>query len=201
MVDADNLRSKSAAEFNVGIIGLGPKGLYALERLLAQIKNRNIQTPVAIHIFNQNPFFGAGNVYRKDQPSYLIMNYANRNIDIWPSDSPDPILENTPNFSQWLADKTGSSVDSIEDGFASRAVVGEYLMEAFNLLCENAPPNVNITTHITTIKRVIECDGQFKLYTSRNNTIFPIASIPVSPKPRIATMESAFMCINFCDTG
>ena len=113
MVDTDNYKLPSSSTFNVGIIGLGPKGLYALERLLAQIKSKNIQVPIAIHIYNQNPFFGAGNVYRNDQASYLIMNYANKNIDIWSRELPEAIVKETPNFSEWLAKKTGTSIESL----------------------------------------------------------------------------------------
>lgn len=73
---------QAASTFNIAIIGVGPRGLYGFERLLAQIKKRRLKQPIAIHLFNQNKFFWAGNIYRSDQPPYLIMNYANKNINI-----------------------------------------------------------------------------------------------------------------------
>ncbi|MGB3143057.1 MAG: FAD/NAD(P)-binding protein [Maribacter sp.] len=171
MVNTGNNTAPRSSEFNIGIIGSGPKGLYAVERLLAQIKYKNIQIPIAIHIYNQNPFFGAGNVYRNDQASYLIMNYENKNIDIWPKELPKSILEETPNFHEWLAAKTGLPFEGLSDGFASRAMVGNYLMESFDRLCENAPSNIHITKHITTIQRVVKHDEQIKLYSE---THFPL---------------------------
>ncbi|MHA7056080.1 FAD/NAD(P)-binding protein [Aquimarina sp. M1] len=174
MVDMNNYKSLLSSVYNVGIIGLGPKGLYALERLLAQIKSRNIQIPIAIHIFNQNPFFGPGNVYRNDQAPYLIMNYANKNIDIWSRELPEPIVKETPDFTEWLVKKTGTPTEKLIDGFASRAMVGSYLMESFTRLCENAPLNVKITTHVTTIQKIAKRDGRIRLHSTCKETHHPI---------------------------
>ncbi|WP_149275647.1 FAD/NAD(P)-binding protein [Pareuzebyella sediminis] len=164
MVEKDRFKRQYSSDFNVGIIGLGPKGLYALERLLAQIKAKNIHIPIVIHVFNQNSFFGAGNVYRNDQPPYLIMNYANKNIDVWSRELPEAVVPETPSFSEWLYEKNGAPIEHISEGFSSRASVGEYLMESFLKLREFRPVNVQIKMHVTTITKITEREGVFQLY-------------------------------------
>ena len=69
------VQAEEQAASNIAIVGFGPKGFYAFERLVAQLKARKVKKPIAIHLFNQNEFFAAGNVYRPDQPSYLLMQY------------------------------------------------------------------------------------------------------------------------------
>ncbi|MBA3985763.1 MAG: FAD/NAD(P)-binding protein, partial [Flavobacteriales bacterium] len=78
----------------IAIVGLGPKGLYGLERILAQINANPISETVEIHLFNKTKYLGAGDVYRSDQPSYLLMNFSNAFIQMWPEEFPPPIIKN-----------------------------------------------------------------------------------------------------------
>lgn len=112
------VQTEEQAVSNIAIVGFGPKGFYAFERLVAQLKALKIQDPVAIHLFNQNEFFAAGNVYRPDQPSYLLMNYANSNINCWTDEEPPAILENTPDFVSWLRSQPAYSSEIKPEGFA-----------------------------------------------------------------------------------
>ncbi|MGY8914428.1 MAG: FAD/NAD(P)-binding protein [Flavobacteriales bacterium] len=137
--------------YTVGIVGLGPKGLYGLERLLAQLGDMNLECPVHIHVYNQNEFFGAGDIYRCDQPSHLIMNYSNRNINMWTNELPNCILEDTPDFTTWLSSKTGIPEAHNKNGFAPRATVGNYLLDGFKRLCQNLPGNIKIFPHISIV--------------------------------------------------
>ena len=163
------------AQFTIGIVGFGPKGLYALERLLAHLKTSSIKTPIAIHIFNQNHFFGAGNVYRIDQPPYLIMNYANENIDSWFRGNPDAIFPKPPNFCKWLSEKIDKPIEDFSKEFASRAMVGNYLMESFKILKEKAPSNVQIIPHVTTVQKITKDNTRFNLQGNKEGLDFSIA--------------------------
>ncbi|MET7028640.1 FAD/NAD(P)-binding protein [Sediminicola luteus] len=137
--------------YRVAIVGLGPKGLYGLERLLAQMEDMKLDCPVHIHVYNQNEFFGAGDIYRNDQPSHLIMNYSNRNIDMWTKELPNCILEDTPDFTTWLSSKTGIPAAHNKNGFSSRATVGNYLMDGFIRLCQNLSQNIEVFPHISVV--------------------------------------------------
>jgi len=156
--------------FNVAIVGFGPKGFYAFERLLAQLKARKVQDPVAIHLFNQNKFFAAGNVYRPDQPSYLLMNYANSNINCWTDEGPPAILEPTPDFVSWLQSKPEYIREAKAEAFAPRALVGTYLMESFARLCSRLPTNVELVKHIYTVTGIERAENKYRLYTEGNNS-------------------------------
>lgn len=153
---------------NIAIVGFGPKGFYAFERLLAQLQARKVQKPIAIHLFNQNEFFAAGNVYRPDQPSYLLMNYANININCWIDEEPPAILENTPDFVSWLQGKPAYSSEAKAEAFAPRARVGAYLMESFTRLCSHLPDNIELVKHVQTVTDIKRTGKKYRLFTEGN---------------------------------
>lgn len=127
---------------NIAIIGFGPKGLYGLERLLAEIVHTNFQNYINIYLFNANPYFGSGNVYQPNQPDYFIMNYANHNINMWRDDIVKSIVEKPLTFIEWLNENGYSEISKSE--FSSRRTVGKYLKYGFNELKKHCPENVEI---------------------------------------------------------
>ncbi|WP_339841659.1 FAD/NAD(P)-binding protein [uncultured Maribacter sp.] len=163
MVDLD-LKMDDYLTYKIAIVGFGPKGFYGLERLLANLNLASINKPIEIHIFNTTHFFGAGDVYRNDQPQCLIMNYANSNINVWPSESPNPILSNTPDFVTWLKNEGFSNL-GLHD-YAPRAMVGDYLMFCFQTLINKMPTNVRVMTHVGTVKDVNSLNGDYNLVWS-----------------------------------
>ena len=138
---------KPASEFSVAIIGLGPKGLYGLERLLATIKASKIENQIHIHLYNKNHFFGAGDVYKTNQPSYLKMNFANEKIDIRPKSKPEPITNRLSSYVSWLSEYLGEEESSLLKQFSSRSTVGKYLSYCFEILVAEAPKNVKFHEH------------------------------------------------------
>ena len=67
----------------IAIAGLGPKGLFALERLLDHARDLPRAARIAVDIFEPHPAPGAGPVYDPDQPAYLRMNFAAEQLDMW----------------------------------------------------------------------------------------------------------------------
>ncbi|WP_378187486.1 FAD/NAD(P)-binding protein [Aquimarina sp. W85] len=147
----------------IGIIGFGPKGLYGLERLLAFYKQQGFKQKVTIHLFNNNNHFGSGAVYQTDQPSYLLMNYANMYIDMWPKNSPTPIVQNPLNFTAWYINRYGGKKEIIETTNAPRRLVGEYLEQGFKALLDNIPKNITIVQHIAEIDTIEKIHSQYYL--------------------------------------
>ncbi|WP_296620335.1 FAD/NAD(P)-binding protein [Marivirga sp.] len=134
--------------FRVGIVGLGPKGLYGLERLLANLKESFSDQPIEIYLINKTPYFGCGDVYRTDQPEYLMMNYANGFINMWPDSKPSPIVPEPISFVEWLKFGESNKQDPIHDEYSPRALVGRYLSYGFNSLLENCPGHISIVQHL-----------------------------------------------------
>ena len=67
----------------VAIVGLGPKGLFALERLLDHAHRAGPRTRLEVDLFEPHPAPGAGPVYDPGQPGYLRMNFAADDVDMW----------------------------------------------------------------------------------------------------------------------
>lgn len=126
----------SMSAFKVAIVGLGPKGLFAFERLLSHLYNSDFAKELEVNLFEKTGNFGAGKIYDPLQPDYLLMNYPNRNINVWPEAYTAELPIDALSFSEWLAKRKNCSVREVIDEFAPRALVGTYLMECFEKLNE-----------------------------------------------------------------
>ncbi|MDX6596510.1 MAG: hypothetical protein QOE87_397, partial [Gaiellales bacterium] len=67
----------------VAIAGLGPKGLFALERLLDHAHDLLPPARLEIDAFEPHSAPGAGPVHDPAQPDYLRMNFAAGALDMW----------------------------------------------------------------------------------------------------------------------
>ncbi|TCO11084.1 FAD/NAD(P)-binding protein [Natronoflexus pectinivorans] len=149
--------------FKIAIIGLGPKGLYGFERILAQLKANPTKEKVEIHLFNKTRFMGSGDIYRSDQPGYLLMNFANKHINMWTEESPPPVVEDPLSFSEYISLETQTPQGEIESLYASRATVGCYLEKGFARLKKNLPENVILQQHILEVRSVEKMDEVYSI--------------------------------------
>jgi hypothetical protein len=149
---------------HIGIIGFGPKGLYGFERLLASLKHYT-ETKVNIHLFNESASFGAGWVYHKDQPDYLLMNYPNHLISLQPISKPSPICE-ILSLSEWLSLRTKETVSELKPKISSRKTIGNYLTFYFNELCKHLPSHISVSKYVTTVTDIKQEDKSYKISTT-----------------------------------
>lgn len=158
--------------YKVAIIGLGPKGLYAFERLLARLQQVDDALKIEIHLFEKTGFFGAGETYRPDQPEYLLMNYPNRNISVWPRESPQPLVPDCLDFVGWLKKQGYPSVNSSANAFAPRRTVGNYLIDCFNVLEKYKKDTIQLVKHKAEVMNVETYDnGLILKYTALNTEL------------------------------
>lgn len=143
--------------YNIAIVGLGPKGLYAFERLLARLRQVGSDIKIVIHLFEKTGFFGAGEIYRTDQPEYLLMNYPNRNINAWSKETPRPLVPETLDFVGWLRKENYSPSEVSGNGFSPRRRVGKYLVDCFNLLEAHNKKSVQVIKYT---KEVVDINTQ-----------------------------------------
>lgn len=122
----DALESE-APEVHIAIVGGGPKGIYGLERLVAQVKSTGLSLPIKIHIFNRTTHFAAGEVYNPEQPGYLKMNLCKWDIDMWMKTQPPAAVKNPLAFEEWLYHQEGATAEEINEKFPSRKLVGAVL--------------------------------------------------------------------------
>lgn len=149
--------------YKIAIVGLGPKGLYGFERILAQLKANPIQEKVEIHLFNKTRFMGSGDIYRSDQPDYLLMNFANRHINMWTEESPTPVVKRPLSFSEHIALEKQIPLDEVEPLYAPRSTVGDYLEKGFAQLGQSLPENVILQQHIAEVRSMEKTDESYSI--------------------------------------
>jgi uncharacterized NAD(P)/FAD-binding protein YdhS len=159
-----------AGHLRVAIVGLGPKGLFALERLLDHA--RRCDALLDVDLFEPHAVPGAGPVYDPAQPDYLLMNFAADQLDMWCADSVCVPRSQRLSFVDWrrraarrddddhgdagrgrgeasrgrgAGDDGAGSGGSGEARYPPRAQVGRYLSEGFELLRSRLPEGSRLT--------------------------------------------------------
>ena len=150
----------------VAIVGLGPKGFYALERLLHHAHVLGPRAALEVDVFEPAACPGAGPVYDPVQPAYLRMNLAADRLSMWPAGSRAVPVAERLSFVDWRAsDEEGSGGGHAAAGdgserfppraqaaaagagsgrFPPRAQVGRYLARGLAAMLRAAPPEVRI---------------------------------------------------------
>lgn len=118
--------------YTIAIIGLGPKGLYSLERLVALAQNLQ-DVKINIHVFEKSGCFGAGEVYGPEQEGYLLMNFPSVKINAWTTEGSQIDSFYKYNFEEWLL-----KFHHQEKKYAPRKVVGEYLQFCYSQIKKRA---------------------------------------------------------------
>jgi hypothetical protein len=132
----------------VAIVGLGPKGLYCLERLLAEFNASSLRQPLDIHLFNRSPYFGASPIYDPEQPEYILVNVSVGEIDLWTATDPPTVGGRGLSFVDWYRETVQPDSPLTGDEYLSRAVVGRYLIDGFCRLLGNLPLGVSVYCHV-----------------------------------------------------
>jgi len=139
-----------ANRHSLAIIGVGPKGLFCLERLIAHLALAELTRPVDVYLVHRDGSFGCSPVYAVDQPEYIILNVAVGEVDLWSASEPPIFSGRGPNFIEWYANRYPERPRLSGGEFLSRAIVGHYLQENFLRLTGTLPANV----------RLIQCRGE-----------------------------------------
>ena len=143
--------SPTTDSLRVAIVGLGPKGLFALERLLDHASPGRPGIPIEIDAFEPHPVPGAGSVYDPGQPAYLRMNFAAGLLDMWwpggtavpPSDQRSFVSWSRAHGAAWHP-----------DDYPPRSAVGRYLSDGLAALLAHAPPHVVVTIRSTRVRAI-----------------------------------------------
>ncbi|MEF1285392.1 FAD/NAD(P)-binding protein [Vibrio sp. M250220] len=130
----------------VGIIGIGPRGLSVLERIIAL----SIDTPhqaLNIKIFDPNlPGSGCHDV---KQPNHLLVNTVSSQITMFADESVSEARNviSGPTFYQWLCERPKDELSPktiLPNEYYSRSLFGEYLNWVFLYLVDIAAPHITI---------------------------------------------------------
>ena len=143
----------------MAIVGCGPKGLFALERLVA-IARKAKSGQISVDVYEPHPAPGAGPVYDPDQPEYLRMNFAAGQVDMWP-----PGSNLGPSFSEWR----GGVEDVSDEDYPPRAHVGRYLASGFRSIVEGADERCEVEVKGVAVERIRDEGGSWSV-GSRHET-------------------------------
>lgn len=146
----------------IGIVGGGPKGMYALERLLHTVQQEAYEEPIHVIWFNENPHFGSGNNYSVYQPDDLLINYCIGNIDGWLRDDINEQVREQLSLRDWIAKYQTTDSEVTPTDFASRGLVGFYLQDIFMQLQSSLPQQVTISLIVAAVQDV-SYTNQFKI--------------------------------------
>ncbi|MGF1431134.1 FAD/NAD(P)-binding protein [Kitasatospora sp. LaBMicrA B282] len=150
----------TTSQFEVCIIGAGPRGLSVLERICAIARGSADPRPVTVHVVDPNAP-GAGQVWRTDQSRHLLMNTVASQITVFTDDSVrvEGPIEPGPTLFEWakgLADQPAGSVDDQTlaearelgpNTYPTRAFYGCYLYDSFRRVVAGAPEQVTVQVH------------------------------------------------------
>jgi diaminopimelate decarboxylase len=134
----------------IAIVGCGPKGLFALERLLAHAAAAHGEE-LAIDVFEPHPVPGAGPVYDPGQPEFLRMNFSAALIDMWWRRGGPAVDCRQDDFRGWR----GNPIDD----YPPRAEVGRYLADGLARLLRAASPQLRVRFHPRNVETVVAADG------------------------------------------
>ncbi|WKU47485.1 FAD/NAD(P)-binding protein [Streptomyces sp. VNUA116] len=100
----------NSSRTEVGIVGVGPRGLSVLERLCANERAEPSHSAVTVHVVDPSAP-GAGTVWRTDQSPHLLMNTVASQITVYTDDSAriEGPVEPGPSLYEWARDVAGSA--------------------------------------------------------------------------------------------
>ncbi len=156
------------APLRVAIVGLGPKGLFALERLLDRAAARPCDRGIELVAFEPHHAPGAGPVYDPSQPGYLRMNFAADQVDAWPACSRAATAERRLSFEAWRGQRPGLG----DDAYPARGDVGRYLCECLQAAIEPAPAEISVTMEPVRVAAVEPCERGWRLRFGADSASF-----------------------------
>lgn len=173
-------RSYKSTNVHVAIVGSGPRGTSALERLCASASD--FLTPGArltVHVIDPSPP-GAGRVWRTEQAPELLMNTVTSQVTLFTDESvisPGPIRSG-PTLYEWAAAAEPELLVGPDD-YPTRAQYGRYLEWVFDEVVRSAPADVDVEVHAARAVRLDDArDGRHQtLVLSNGRTLSTLAAV------------------------
>lgn len=124
----------------IAIVGLGPRGLWALENLVKELYSKDALVSVELLLFEERAEVGSSSVYDTKQAHSNWINLTERLIDIAPRaaiDFGEMAISSFPNYKEWMIAAGRGEISDREDRFPPRKLIGQYLHERAKTLCDD----------------------------------------------------------------
>ncbi|WP_111671024.1 FAD/NAD(P)-binding protein [Algoriphagus litoralis] len=162
--------------FKIGIVGGGPKGLYALDCLVKALNKADFPPSVEIYWFNSSDNFGAGPNFDPKQPDYLLINTCIAQVDGWIRQDGKEDHSNHLNLLAWITKNKSTNKQVQAADYASRALVGCYLQDVAAKVIGSISFPVRLFLCVETIQQ-IRYEGTFVLKGSTGELPFRLDNI------------------------
>lgn len=142
------LDQQSDDNLNFAVIGGGPKGMYAIDNFISEINEQCINKKMNLYWFNKDSLFAAGPNYNPKQSENLLINYCIGNLNAWKVNTEERLC-----LTDWLR----LHIDSTQISpyhYASRALVGCYLMDCCRKIIDDCPSNIRLHLIAEEIKSI-----------------------------------------------
>jgi hypothetical protein len=153
----------NSPQFEICLVGAGPRGLSVLERLCANAAETGGDGPVTVHVVDPFPP-GPGQVWRTGQSPHLLMNTVAGQVTMFTDESvtlagplaPGPSLYEWARFLTLIGPiDDGSYSEQVlaeartlgPDSYPTRAFYGRYLEWVFQRVTRTAPGRVRVVAH------------------------------------------------------
>ncbi len=135
----------------IAIVGFGPRGLAALEKLSVQVGLGD--SPIEVDIFDPHSTPSAGPNFSPTEPDVCLLNLPIREVDL-----PQSPNKGVPQFGQWV-----KKFEVNEEVFVPRSVLGTYFTERFQALMANLPDDLTVTLRPLRVERAVRHDDLWQL--------------------------------------
>jgi uncharacterized NAD(P)/FAD-binding protein YdhS len=123
----------------IGIIGLGPRGGFALENLLVELESHSDLSQLYFLLFEETGNWGNGHVYNLDQPKSNWINISERFLELEerkPLNFGEIKIPRFPSYHHWVDKDFEKKSELDADTYPPRATIGKYLTQRFHSLIE-----------------------------------------------------------------
>lgn len=159
---------------HIAIIGVGPRGLSALEQLFISISKNKKALPIKVTLFDTAKDLGAGRVWNTSQPDINWLNISQRALKELKGREEiqlgSVIIPKFPGYVEWLPNEKKNSSNSSPDLFPPRSQMGEYLKARFSSISKPLLKHKYININNEEIYKVEYKGSYFQLYSKEENS-------------------------------
>ncbi|MEM1326115.1 MAG: FAD/NAD(P)-binding protein [Bacteroidota bacterium] len=166
-------RSKRGKEMTavrrLGIIGVGPRGGYALERLMIELASAQKLNSIHISLFERTGSFGNGRIYDLNQALSNWINIHERDLKLDKREevTTDALyIASFPSYHEWAGKDFDKISEEQRDTFPPRSQVGDYLAQRFQSLVQPLMKAGLVDLYEEEVKDIERLDNdQFQIVT------------------------------------
>ena len=154
---------------SIAIVGVGPRGLYAVEQLFNKFSNLSPESNIQVTLFEPSVYAGSGNTWRVDQPDSNWLNISVRALRDLKGRKEfsfkGVVVPSFPSYSEWSDSEKNSNIDY----YPPRKKLGAYLHERFKSFSKNLLKTPYLHLKPLKIEDLDYADGHFKLTDSKGD--------------------------------